>query len=69
MNRRGWIAKRYGKDRRERRLCLTKSGEAQLKRATPAWEKVQAKLRRELGDGRWQDLLRLTHEVTSAFTQ
>lgn len=69
MNRRGWIAKRYGKDRRERRLCLTKSGEAQLKRATPAWEKVQAKLRRELGDGRWQDLLRLTHEATSAFTQ
>jgi DNA-binding MarR family transcriptional regulator len=68
MNRRGWVAKRYGKDRRERRLYLTKSGEAHLSRATPAWEKVQAKLRRELGDKRWQDLLRLTHEAASAFT-
>ena len=69
MSRRGWIAKRYGKDRRERRLCLTKSGEAQLHRATPAWEKVQANVRRELGDKRWDNLLHLTHEIASAFTQ
>jgi len=68
MNRRGWIAKRYGKDRRERRLYLTKSGEAQLNRATPAWQKVQAKLWAQLGDRRWDNLLRLTHEVASAFT-
>jgi DNA-binding MarR family transcriptional regulator len=69
MSRRGWIAKRYGKDRRERRLCLTKSGAAQLNRATPVWEKVQAKLRRQLGNKRWNNLLHLTHEVASAFTQ
>jgi DNA-binding MarR family transcriptional regulator len=68
MNRRGWIAKRHGKDRRERRLYLTKSGEAQLNRATPAWQKVQAKLRAQLGDRRWDNLLRLTHEAVSAFT-
>jgi len=68
MNRRGWIAKRYGKDRRERRLYLTKSGEAKLNRATPAWQKVQAKLWAQLGDRRWDNLLRLTHEVASAFT-
>jgi DNA-binding MarR family transcriptional regulator len=68
MNRRGWIAKRSGKDRRERRLCLTKSGEAQLNRATPSWEKVQATLRAQLGDKRWDNLLRLSHEVALAFT-
>lgn len=66
MSRRGWIAKRYGKDRRERRLCLTKKGEAQLNRATPNWEKLQAKLRRQLGDKRWDNLLQLIHEATSA---
>lgn len=66
MTRHGWIAKRYGKDRRERRLCLTKKGEAQLNRATPNWEKLQAKLRRQLGDKRWDNLLQLIHEATSA---
>ncbi len=69
MKRRGWIAKRFGKDRRQRRLYLTQNGTAQLRGATPAWENVQAKLRIELGDKRWQDLLHLTHKVASAFTQ
>jgi DNA-binding MarR family transcriptional regulator len=65
MSRHGWIAKRYGKDRRERRLCLTKSGEVQLNRATPSWEKVQTKLRRQLGDTRWDNLRQLTHEIAA----
>src|SRR5579862_9960268 len=42
MRRRGWIATRYGRDRRERWLSLAKPGEAELKRALPHWEKVQA---------------------------
>jgi DNA-binding MarR family transcriptional regulator len=65
MSRHGWIAKSYGKDRRERRLSLTKGGEAQLNRAIPAWEKLQTKLRRQLGDKRWDNLLQLTHEVAT----
>jgi hypothetical protein len=69
MSRHCWIAKRYGKDRRERRLSLTKSGEAQLNRATPSWEKVQARLRGQLGDKHWNNLMHLTHEIASAFTQ
>ena len=69
MSRRGWIAKAYGKDRRERRLRLAKAGETQLKRALPYWEKMQAQLRRQLGDGRWDNLLNLTNEVTSAVTE
>jgi DNA-binding MarR family transcriptional regulator len=69
MSRHGWIAKRYGKDRRERRLSLTKSGQAQLNRATPSWEKVQARLHGQLGDKHWNNLMHLTHEIASAFTQ
>jgi DNA-binding MarR family transcriptional regulator len=65
MSRHGWIAKRYGKDRRERRLCLTKKGEAQLNRATPSWEKVQTQLRRQLGNTRWDNLRQLTHEIAA----
>jgi DNA-binding MarR family transcriptional regulator len=35
MRRQGWLAERRGKDRRERRLSLSRPGEAQLKRAQP----------------------------------
>jgi len=49
MVRGGWIAERRGEDRRERRLRLAKAGEAQLNRALPVWEKVQSRLRRQLG--------------------
>ena len=60
MLRQGWIAECRGDDRRERRLSLAKTGEAQLKRALPAWEKVQSQLRRELGEKAWKDLFHLT---------
>jgi len=60
MQRQGWIAERRGDDRRERRLSLAKTGEAQLKRTLPAWEKVQSRLRRELGERAWKDLFQLT---------
>jgi DNA-binding MarR family transcriptional regulator len=68
MGRRGWISKRHGKDRRERWLRLAKDGEAQLNRALPYWQKVQSRLRRQLGDERWDNLLNITNEVTSAVT-
>lgn len=69
MGRHGWIAKRHGEDRRERWLGLAKAGEAQLSRALPYWQKVQARLRRQLGDERWDNLMNLTNEVTSAVTE
>ncbi|HTZ74116.1 MAG TPA: MarR family transcriptional regulator [Candidatus Aquilonibacter sp.] len=64
MRRHGWISERRGKDRRERWLRLTKSGEAKLGQALPAWEKMQARLRRQLGDKGWNDLLRFADEAT-----
>jgi DNA-binding MarR family transcriptional regulator len=68
LNRRGWVAKRQGSDRRQRRLRLAKGGHAQLQRALPAWEKVQASLRRRLGEQRWHDFLNMTSEVANTAT-
>ena len=68
MVREGWIAERRGEDRRERRLRLAKAGETQFKRVLPAWEKVQSRLRRQLGEQTWNGLLDITHQVTDKVT-
>ena len=49
MRRQGWIAERRGDDRRERWIRLATAGERQLKRALPVWDKVQSRLRTQLG--------------------
>ncbi|MGZ4731115.1 MAG: MarR family winged helix-turn-helix transcriptional regulator [Terriglobales bacterium] len=69
MDREGWIAERRGEDRRERRLRLAKAGETQFNRALPAWEKVQSRLRRQLGEQAWKNLLDTTHQVTDLVTK
>ena len=68
MDREGWIAERRGEDRRERWLRLAKAGEAQFKLALPAWEKVQSRLRRQLGDEAWKGLLDITQQITGMVT-
>jgi DNA-binding MarR family transcriptional regulator len=68
MGRQGWVTARRGKDRRERRLRLAKSGEMQLQRALPVWEKVQSRMRRQLGEQGWNSLLQLTYQVTGLVT-
>ena len=65
MGRQGWIDERRGEDRRARLLRLSKTGRAQFKRALSFWEKAQTKLERQLGDRRWNDLLKLSNEVKS----
>jgi DNA-binding MarR family transcriptional regulator len=60
MLREGWVAERRGEDRRERWLRLSKTGEAQMKRAVPAWERVQARVWRQLGEEKWRELFQLT---------
>jgi len=68
MSRQGWITERRGEDRRERWLRLAKGGETQLNRALPVWEKVQSRLRRQLGDQAWTNLLQLTYQTTDIAT-
>jgi DNA-binding MarR family transcriptional regulator len=59
----GWIAERRGEDRRERRLRLSKAGAAQLKRALPVWEEAQVRLRGQIGEAAWSQLMRSANEV------
>lgn len=66
MGRHGWIAKRRGEDRREWRMRLTKSGEAQFKHALPHWERAQTRLRRQLGDELSNNLMNLSQKITDA---
>jgi DNA-binding MarR family transcriptional regulator len=68
MGREGWIAERRGEDRRERWLRLAKAGETQFRRALPAWEKVQSRLRRQLGEQAWKNLFEITHQVAELVT-
>jgi DNA-binding MarR family transcriptional regulator len=68
MRRQGWITERRGEDRRERWLRLSKGGEAQLRRVLPVWEKVQSRLRGQLGEQAWNNLLELTYQVTGLVT-
>jgi DNA-binding MarR family transcriptional regulator len=65
LGRHGWVAKRQGKDKRERWLRLTQAGRAQFDTAMPVWQKVQGRLRRELGSERWDALLQLTQDVAA----
>lgn len=65
MGRRGWIKGRRGKDRRERRLHLASGGETKLRNALPIWDKVQSRLRRQLGARAWKNLLQFTQQVAS----
>ncbi len=67
MLRHGWVAERPGKDRRERWLSLSAAGRAQLRRALPAWEKVQSRVRKRLGEPGWQNLFHLTTQISSQF--
>jgi DNA-binding MarR family transcriptional regulator len=64
MSRKGWVAERRGRDRRQRWLCLASAGEIKLKQVLPVWEKVQSRLQRKLGRKAWRSLLELTHQVT-----
>src|ERR1700733_3002052 len=69
MERRGWISKRRGQDRREGRIRLSKRGETQLQRALPHWRSVQHRLHAQLGNEAWENLFNLSNNVTSTVTR
>jgi DNA-binding MarR family transcriptional regulator len=62
----GWIRGFAGGDRRERHLELTPAGRRALERATPAWEAVQGRLRKRLGERTWRALEELTTSALAA---
>lgn len=69
MDRHGWIAKKYGTDRRERRLRLTRAGESEFSRAVPYWRTAQETLRDRLGKRRWDELTKLINDTTSVVAE
>ncbi len=69
MSRNGWIGKRHGADRRERRLRLTRAGESEFNRAVPNWRNAQEALREQFGKGRWDELTKLINDTTSILAE
>lgn len=61
-----WIRSRPGKDRRERHFELSRAGRTQLLRATPFWERAQARLRARIGGEEWAELLAQLSRVSGA---
>jgi DNA-binding MarR family transcriptional regulator len=68
MVREDWIAERRGRDRRECLLTLAKAGRSQFSRALPAWEQIQARVGRRLGDKRRHELLKFANEIATLAT-
>jgi DNA-binding MarR family transcriptional regulator len=69
MGRHGWITQQRGDDRREWRIGLSSNGKAKLGQALPHWEKVQAIVKKELGGKRWDELMQLSNDLTTAVAQ
>src|ERR1700682_1967952 len=53
----GWVAIGAGEDRRETLVRLTEAGAAKLRKARPAWERAQERMRSRMPDGAWSGLL------------
>jgi DNA-binding MarR family transcriptional regulator len=65
MLREGWLTQRRGEDRRERWIGMSRAGEKKLNDALPAWEKVQRRLRRQIGPQSWKHLMQLTRQLAN----
>jgi len=66
LERSKWIRRVAGTDARERRIELSAQGRRVLERATPAWERVQRRLRAELGTRDWAALEQLLTSAVAA---
>ncbi len=52
----GWVAIGAGEDRREKLVRLTEAGAATLRKARPAWERAQERMRSRQPDAVWSGL-------------
>lgn len=69
LQRQGWIAVRPGKDRREKRISLTPAGQTQLSSAMKAWNDVQSRLKKVLGEKGWAQTMQALETLTAAALQ
>jgi len=66
LERAKWIRRVEGGDARERRIELATQGRRVLERATPAWERVQRRLRTRLSQRGWVALRALSAAAVTA---
>lgn len=57
LEKKGWITRKCGIDRRSRHVSLTDSGQSKLETAIPAWQRAQKSLAGHLGKARYQRLM------------
>ena len=65
MKRDGWLVLRRGKDRRERWIRLSRSGEQKLREAEPLWQRAQSEMRDALGEQDWNQLMQLAYRAAA----
>lgn len=65
MSRHRWITRRHGDDRREKLISLSPTGKVLFAEALPAWEMAQDRARQQLGRGRFDQLMKLTSDLTN----
>ena len=66
LSRRGWIAARPGKDRREKHIVITPAGQTQMGAALRRWSHVQQQLKEALGETAFAETLQVAERVTAA---
>src|SRR5262245_1204422 len=69
LEREGWIRRRTGEDRREREIVLTSAGRSRFKRAVPAWNRAQDRVRRRVGRRQWAKLMKELSRVAEVSDQ
>jgi DNA-binding MarR family transcriptional regulator len=57
LERKGWIRRKQGKDRRKREIELTLAGRFRFKQAIPGWNRAQKLLSARIGRRRWDRLM------------
>jgi DNA-binding MarR family transcriptional regulator len=58
LQKRGWVRRRPGEDRRERLIELTRAGREVFEAALPHWNRAQTMVLARLGRRRWSVVLR-----------
>lgn len=61
---RGWIKVVESDDRRARPLQITAKGKSTLARALPLWEKAQRRIVDDLGEAKWDQIMRGLHQIS-----
>ncbi len=69
LEKRGWVEKDCGADRRSRRLRITRDGRRQFTRALSSWRAAQQQVSVHLGGERMRQLAQVVEEATSELQQ